>query len=149
MTLSILPRGLFYIFIHIHILPSHSSKELICTTEISKELSDYPPLGPKMLTRLTCSKTEPHSKNNLSKLLPLYAKKAWTKVQTFTLQSIRHLARPSHTHGPFPKMRPDNGTEVTYIEFHIRELFLKLCLPLQRFFFTIGMDDRRLITPAV
>jgi hypothetical protein len=95
------------------------------------------PRGPKML-----SKTEPHLKNNLSKRLLLHTKKAWTQVQTsFTLQLFRHLARPSHTHGPFPKMRPDNGTEITHIEFHIRELFLKLCLPLQRFFFAIGMDD--------
>lgn len=51
MTLSILPRGLFYILTLIHILPLHSSKELIRITEISEKLSDYPPLGPKMLTR--------------------------------------------------------------------------------------------------
>lgn len=51
MTLSILPRGLFYTLTLIHILPLHSSKELIRITEISEKLSDYPPLGPKMLTR--------------------------------------------------------------------------------------------------
>lgn len=74
MTLSILPRGLFYILIRLHILPLHSSKELIRTTEISEELSDYPPLDPKMLTRhLQQNGTTPQEQS--FKRLPLHAKK--------------------------------------------------------------------------